>query len=161
MIGILVALLLPAISGMRARAQRVNCMANLRTLYIAAEAYLQQNGSWPQIAVTDSDEDDDLAWITAFRDYGVSQKTWICPTIQNALGNPDMSVAANVRIDYMPMNFDDKAFTPRRRADVPWFVEMGAPHGTGNLIIFGDGSIKGSLELPSVPSPFPSWSPNE
>lgn len=160
-IAILALLLIPAISGMRARAQRVQCMSNMRSLYVAAESYLQQNGSWPQIAVTDSDEADDAAWIAAFSQFGVVQKNWICPTTQGSLGNPDLNDPANVRIDYMPMHFDAKPFTPHRRPDWPWFVELGAPHGNGQLVIFADGSIKGSLELPAAPSPFPSWTPDE
>jgi prepilin-type N-terminal cleavage/methylation domain-containing protein len=45
-IGILVTLSFPLVSGMRARGQRVQCMANLRTLYTATELYIQNNGSW-------------------------------------------------------------------------------------------------------------------
>lgn len=160
-VGILALLLIPAILGMQARAQRMQCTANLRSLYVAAESYLQQNGSWPQIPVTDSDENDDAAWIAALSPFGVTQKNWICPTIQNSLGKPDLNDPANVRIDYMPMPFDAKPFTPHQRSDWPWFVELGASHGSGQLIIFADGSVKGSLELATVPSPFPSWSPNE
>jgi type II secretory pathway pseudopilin PulG len=158
-IGILALLLIPAISSMRARAQRVQCMANLRSLYVAAESYLQQNGSWPQIAVTDSEEDDARAWISAFSPFGVTQKNWICPTIQNLQGNPDMSDPSNVRLDYFAMRFDDKPLTPHRWTDAPWFVELGDVHGNGNLVIFTDGSIKASKELPGLPSPFPAWTP--
>ena len=158
-IAILALLLIPAISSMRARAQRVECMANLRSLYVAAESYLQQNGSWPQIAATDSEEDDASAWIAAFSPFGVTQKNWICPTIQNALGNPDLSDTTNVRTDYIPMHFDSKPLTPHLWPGAPWFIEVGNMHETGNLIIFSDGSIKGSLELPTAPSPFPTAAP--
>lgn len=91
-IAILAALLLPVFSTMRARAQRVQCMANLRSLYIAAESYVQQYGSWPQIPVSDSDsaeQDYANAWIAALAPFGPTQKTWICPTIQELLQNPE------------------------------------------------------------------------
>lgn len=57
-IGIPALLLIPAISGFRARAQRVQCMANLRSLYTATELYVQQNGGWPQIDSDETDEND-------------------------------------------------------------------------------------------------------
>jgi type II secretory pathway pseudopilin PulG len=143
-VAILSILLLPAISAIRARAQRVQCMANLRSLYTATELYLQQNGSWPQISMPDSDSGDDdyaAAWIAALQPFGPSQKTWICPTIQNLLGNPDLSDPTNVRVDYTAMMFDDKPTTPHRWPQTPWFAEVGDVHGHGNLIIFTDGSI--------------------
>jgi type II secretory pathway pseudopilin PulG len=143
-IAILSILTLPVISGMRARAQRVQCMENLRSLYAATELFIQQNGSWPQIAMSDSDSAETeyaKAWIDALKPFGPIQKTWICPTIQNLLGNPDLSDPANVRIDYAATTFDDKPLTPHQWPKQPWFAETGDVHGRGNLIIFTDGSI--------------------
>src|SRR5205807_3332296 len=91
-IAILATLLIPVISMMKSRAQRVQCMTNLHSLYAAAELYVQQNGSWPQIAMSDSDSAEDdyaNAWIAALTPFGPTQKTWICPTIQELLGSPD------------------------------------------------------------------------
>ena len=143
-IAILSVLLLPAISGIRARAQKTQCSANLRSLYTAAELYIQQNGSWPQITMSDSDsaeEDYAKAWIAALAPFGPTQKSWICPTIQNLLGNPDLSDPSNVRVDYVATTFDDKPMTPHRWQRQPWFAETGDVHGNGQLIIFTDGSI--------------------
>ena len=143
-IGILAALLIPVISTMRSRAQRVQCTANLRSLYIAAESYLQQNGSWPQIPGGDSDtaeQDEANAWIAALAPFGPTQKTWICPTIQELLQNPDLSQSENVRIDYIATPFDDKPMSPHQWPTQPWFIESADVHGHGNLIVFTDGSI--------------------
>jgi prepilin-type N-terminal cleavage/methylation domain-containing protein len=143
-IAILATLLLPVFSKMRGRAQRVQCMGNLRSLYIAAESYVQQNGSWPQIDMEDSDsaeQDYANAWITALSPFGPTQKTWICPTIQELLRNPDLSKPGNVRVDYLATTFDDKPTTPHQWPRQPWFAEAGDVHGNGNLIIFTDGSI--------------------
>ena len=143
-IAILAILTLPVIAGLRARAQRVQCMANLRSLYVAAELYVQQNGGWPQIAMSDSETaetDYANAWIAALAPFGPTQKTWICPTIQNLLGNPDFSDPNNVRVDYVATTFDDKPTTPHQWPRQPWFAEVGDVHGHGNLIIFTDGSI--------------------
>jgi prepilin-type N-terminal cleavage/methylation domain-containing protein len=143
-IGILSILILPVLSGIRARTQRVQCMGNLRSLYVATELFIQQNGSWPQIPMSDSDsaeEDYAKAWIDALKPFGPDQKSWICPTIQNLLGNPDLSDANNVRVDYTATTFDDKPLTPHQWPKQPWFAEAGDVHGHGNLIIFTDGSI--------------------
>jgi prepilin-type N-terminal cleavage/methylation domain-containing protein len=145
-IAILVVLLFVALSSMPARAQRVQCMTNLRSLYVATESYIQQNGSWPQIPISDDDSDTAeqsyaSAWIAALKPFGPSEKTWICPTVQNLLHNPDYMKAENVRIDYMSTPFDDKTMSPHQWPKQPWFIETADVHGNGNLIIFTDGSI--------------------
>jgi len=143
-IGILAVLTLPVISTMRARAQRVQCMANLRSLYTATELFIQQNGSWPQIPMSDSDsaeQDYARAWIAALEPFGPTQKTWVCPTTQELLQNPDLSKPENIRIDYYCTSFDDKPTTPHQWPRQPWFTEIADVHGNGQLIIFTDGSV--------------------
>jgi type II secretory pathway pseudopilin PulG len=143
-IAILAVLLIPVIEKLRARAQRVQCMANLRNLHVAAAQYVQDNNQWPQIASTSGDEDDTsyaLEWIAALAPYQVLKKSWICPTLQNALGNPDYISPGNERVDYFGMPFDDKPMTPYQWPRQPWFVESADVHGHGQLIIFTDGSI--------------------
>jgi len=143
-IAILAALLVPVVSTLRARAQRVRCTANLRNLYIAAESYVQQNGSWPQIGEDESDLGGHAFaadWIAALAPFGPSQKTWVCPTIQELLQSPDLSKPENVRVDYIATPFDDKPTTPHQWPTQPWFVEIADVHGHGNLIVFTDGSI--------------------
>jgi prepilin-type N-terminal cleavage/methylation domain-containing protein len=162
-IGILATLLIPVISTMKSRAQRAQCMANLRSLYVAANLYVQQNGSWPQISMaieSDSSERDYAnAWISALAPFGPSQKTWICPTIQELLGNPDLSDSQNARVDYIAMTFDDKPTTPHQWPRHPWFIEPQDVHGNGNLIIFTDGSISDAKTVAANASPAPSASP--
>lgn len=144
-IAILGILLFPVLGGIRARAQRVQCMANLSSLYAATELFIQQNGNWPQIpTVDDSDGAEQVYaknWIDALSPFGPSQKTWICPTMQVSMRNPDLSDPQNLRIDYTASTFDDKPTTPHQWARQPWFAETGDVHGNGNLIIFTDGSI--------------------
>ena len=160
---ILAVLVLMAMSNIRTRAERVQCMANLRGLYVATESYLQQNERWPQIPMSDESESADeeyaKAWIAALTPFGVSQKNWICPTIQRQLQNPDLSKPENVRVDYLAMDFDDKPGTPHQWPGQPWFIEAGAGHGNGSLIIFTDGSIKELKTFTSQAAPAPSASP--
>lgn len=141
---ILILLLMPVVSSMQARAQRSQCMANLKTLAVGANLYIQQNGSWPQMdAAISGGTDEEIAhwWIAKLEPYSVPRKSWICPTIQNLLGNPDFTQSENERIDYFSTFFDDKPTSPHEWPRQPWFVERGDVHGSGPLIIFTDGSI--------------------
>jgi type II secretory pathway pseudopilin PulG len=143
-IAILLTLLLPVFAKFRARAQRVQCTANLKSLYVAAESYIQEHGSWPQIGVSagESDEQDYAQqWIAALRPFGPTEKTWICPTVQALLEDPDYMKAENARVDYIATTFDAKPGTPHQWSRQPWFAEMADAHGHGNLIIFTDGSV--------------------
>jgi type II secretory pathway pseudopilin PulG len=144
-LGILVTLLIVGLQSMPARAQRVQCTANLRSLYVATESYIQQNSGWPQIPIADDSDSAEQnyasAWIAALKPFGVAEKTWICPTIQNLLGNPDYTKSENVRVDYSSTPFDDKMISPHQWPKQPWFIENGDVHGNGNLIIYTDGSV--------------------
>jgi type II secretory pathway pseudopilin PulG len=144
-VAVFAALLVPVTSAMRARAQRAQCTANLRNLYNAANMYVQQNGSWPQISMGgtggDSFQDYARGWIGVLAPFGTTQQTWICPTIQNHMGNPRYWEPDNVRVDYYAMAFGDKAMSPHKCRRHPWFVETADVHGHGNLVIFADGSV--------------------
>jgi len=130
---------------MRNRAEVAGCATNLKSLYAAAAAYVQQNGQWPQIPtntlMTPGDTVYPNAWIKALQPYGIAQKNWLCPSVQRELGNPDMTVAANVRLDYMPTPFDGKPGTPFLWPHQPWFIERGAVHPGGNLLIWSNGQM--------------------
>lgn len=143
-VAIVAVLTVAVVSNLRARAQRVACMANLRSLSTAANLYLQQHGSWPQIPVGDAGsptEEYAEVWIQALAPHGAARQTWICSRIQHLLQNPDYSTPQTARIDYIPTPFDDKPTSPTEWPRQPWFVESGDVHGNGNLIIFTDGSI--------------------
>ena len=144
-VGILAVLAVPITLNFRQRAQRVQCTANLRNLGVGANLYLQQNNDiWPQIhppAAGDASENYANAWIAALEPFSVSRKTWICPTNQSELDNPDYLTPENARIDYFATPFDDKPGTSHQWPRQPWFIETGSVHGNGNLILFTDGSI--------------------
>ncbi len=143
-IAILTAIIIPVVSKLRERAQRVKCATNLRSLSAAASLYVQHHGAWPQIGPASADGPTDqysAAWIAALAPFNTTRDTWICPTIQNLMGNPDIHEPDNIRVDYIATPFDDKPITPMQWARQPWFIERGNVHGSGNLIIFTDGSI--------------------
>jgi len=113
-IGILATLLIPVNGHLRERAQKVQCIANLHSLYVATEAYVQRNGSWPQIFLKNygAPEDYANAWVAALSPFGIERKSWICPTIQERLHNPDYNDPASAWLDYVSTGFDDKPTSP-------------------------------------------------
>ena len=129
---------------MRSRAERVQCVQNLKNLYAAGATYVAQQGSWPQIDPTMGGSDRTLyakAWVAAFQPMGLTQTNWICPTVQRVLSNPSL-IDDNYRIDYIATPFDDKPMTPYLWPHQPWFVERGSVHGTGgNLMIWSNGQV--------------------
>ncbi len=148
-IAILATLLMPVYGHLRERAQKVQCMANLRSLYLATDLFVQRNNSWPQIFLTNypTREDYANAWVAALEPFSIGRKTWICPTIQELLQNPDYTQPANARVDYISTSFDDKPTSPHQWPRQPWFIETGDVHGHGNLLIFTDGSIAESKDV--------------
>lgn len=151
-IGILVTMLVPVVSSMTARMERSKCTANLRTVYLGAESYLQDQKRWPQInpalAASATSEQYARLWIAALAPYKVPKESWRCPTVQKAMEEGrEPNEKLKERIDYFPTPFDDKEITPHRWATQPWFIERGAVHGDGNLMIFPDGSIRSLDEI--------------
>lgn len=150
---ILATLTFALVSGLRARAQRVQCVANLKTLAIGANLYIQENNMWPQINVVanaDKTEEEMAAlWIAALEPFSVPRQSWICPTKQELLHRPDYTQPGEVRVDYAATSFDDKPASPHQWPRQPWFVESADVHGNGNLMIFTDGSVS---DLNSVTS---------
>ena len=141
---IIATLLIPAYSQVRARMDKASCMNNLRQLYVAGGAYLQDHGQWPQVDPALFGKPNNAyyePWITAFLPYGVGRINWICPTTERNLGGPNYMQQANYRADYMAMPFDTKRITPNLWPTSPWFVEKGNVHGNGNLYIQANGSI--------------------
>ena len=146
-IAILAAMLLPAVAGMASRMERAKCTMNLKAVYLGAEFYLQDRKQWPQIdprLAGDHDSDEYARqWMDALVPYKVSKESWHCPTVQKLMVRGETGEKKpKERIDYFPTTFDNKEITPHRWAEQPWFIERGAMHGEGNLMIFPDGSVK-------------------
>jgi hypothetical protein len=135
-------MLMPAYARLRARSQRVSCMANLKNLYFAANSYTQERQEWPQIP-TDNIRSTGFAnaWIASLEPYGIQRVSWICPAIQELMGNPDYSFGSKVRIDYQATPFRPLPRAPYLRQTQPWFVERGDVHGDGNLLVFASGEV--------------------
>ena len=156
-ISILVVVLSPAISFMRARAQKVKCISNLRALYVATSTYIHDNHQWPQIpiAVT-NDPTNARRWVEAFRPYGLEQINWVCPSIQDALGAPDFGDPENARVDYYPTQFNTLESSPYKYPKQPWFIETADMHGNGQEILYPDGHIEEAADVVRAGLPTPA-----
>ena len=151
-IAILTSMLLPVVGSYRARADEAKCIANLRNLYGGASAYMQANGSWPQIPndliVSDGTKYAKM-WVSALAPYGIPHESWLCPSIQSSLGIPLSAIDedANYRVDYIGVSFDEKPSSPYPEPAYPWFIEKAGFHGPGNLLIMSNGSTTSLKEL--------------
>jgi prepilin-type N-terminal cleavage/methylation domain-containing protein len=152
-IGILAVMLVGATEKVRSRIEKFRCSGNLRTLHVAVNAYVQQNGQWPQINTALAKNQSFAyadAWIKALEPFGAARGAWLCPTLRRTWGEPDFKTPETSRTDYMPTPFDSKQFTPFKWSRQPWFIEKGDLHGNGNLMIFPDGHIAELNEMVKV-----------
>ena len=147
-ISILVVMVSPSFTYLQARARKVACIANLKSLHVAANSYVQDNHHWPQIATAKSN--DPVAaqgWIDIMKPYGLSQQNWVCPSIQQALHSPDLSDPTKTRVDYFATPFNAKATAPFQQPKQPWFIEAADVHGNGQEILFPDGHIEEASDI--------------
>jgi hypothetical protein len=120
-------------------------MGNLRGLHIALAADLSDAGHWPQCPYEPGAEGYDAWWVRELFKYKIVEANWSCPTLLRESHAEKQDVNnGQVKLHYIPTDFDDNAFTPRRWAAQPWLVEIADCHGEGNLMVFPDGAIIGA-----------------
>jgi Tfp pilus assembly protein PilE len=153
-IAVLALLGIGAFEQVRARSERVNCMANLRNLYVGLQSYVTQHDHWPQCPHVLGNELYDQWWIEELQKVGINEKTWHCPTLLREQHSSayleaqgGQSKSRYKQIHYMPTSFDDQPSTPKRWPTQPWLIEIYAGHGNGALMVFPDGSISAFEEF--------------
>lgn len=147
-IGILLAMVMPGFGYLRARAERTKCLQNLRNIYVSTTVYIQDHGSWPQIdPATLNTPAYPEAWIKALEPYNLSSQNWVCPAVQRALFNPDLTTPQGRRVDYMGTPFGPERHLPFKFPRQPWFIERGDMHGDGQFILFPDGKVQSLKEV--------------
>ncbi len=70
------------------------------------------------------------------------EKAWQCPTLKRLARENPKAASRQPHIHYVPTLFDDNATTPFRWQELPWAIEVGDMHGSGNLMLFQDGAVK-------------------
>ncbi len=142
-LGILATLLVPEMSTIRERAEKVICISHLRSLHVSLGAYLNDNdGVWPQCPDEAEGAAAEQFWFDALKDYGGDPNIWLCPTLVRQLGADFATNADAPKMHYTPTQFDDNPMTPRKWAGQPWLIEIGDMHHCGNLMIRTDGAVQ-------------------
>ena len=150
---ILLTMLMPAFKHLLGRAERQNCVGNLKSLYTAAASYVQDQGQWPQIPPQNVQRPEYArAWVASFQAYGIGAKNWVCPSVQRQLGNPDVTLPENARVDYLATPFGPEPRAAFKWTSQPWFVERGDMHGDGQMVIFTNAEVKSLKDIFSSPT---------
>ncbi len=106
---ILIVLAAPVAQSVQARLERTRCAKNLQNLHVAANLYIQEHQTWPQIDPSRAPETVASDWIEALQPYGITLQGWICPTVQKLLRSPDLTLPENRRTDYSGFPFSPEA----------------------------------------------------
>ncbi len=142
-IAVLTAMIIPLHNKVRGQMEKANCASNLRSLQLAAAAYVQDEKTWPAISTVGlGGEEYTQQWYEALEPYGVSWETWWCPTVTRLGGWSRQQSIDNVRADYIGAKFSKGEFKPYQYSVQPWFAEKANVHGNGQLLVFPDGSVK-------------------
>ena len=138
---ILVATIYPALEKNTPRAEMVVCMSNLRNLRSAFSGYASDG--WPQIPkeIALGSNEEQRWWIAQTKkDLGLSEKTWRCPTITRLFKSAPE--ADRPLIHYLPTPFSAQPGKANKNALMPWFIEIGNAHGSGNLLVRQNGTVE-------------------
>lgn len=121
---------------------RVKCLGNLRSLHVSLGSYLNDVGRWPQIPESEdtSNEKYETWWLAELAPFGATERVWKCPIL--TAGRITDSTGYELRMHYVPADFDANPISPRRWSNMPWIVERGNNHGRGALALFPDGATR-------------------
>lgn len=144
---VLGALAIPTYQKVMGSIMKGRCIGNLKSLHTSFGACLADEGRWPQFHYSGDmlAQDYESWWINKLRPYGATDETWLCPVLKAfKLKGPDGNI---LRMHYVPTQFDANPLSPTRWPTQPWLVETANAHGTGPLILFTDGSVRGLDEV--------------
>lgn len=142
-ISILVVMAIPNLRNYMARAGEAACMGNLRSISVGLHGYLQDHGAvWPQGPNPNEEKEWENFWLAVLRPYGMTDRSWKCPTIDAVLAAGGATREDRPRVHYVPTLFNAEPGMALKWATQPWLIERASAHENGALICFPDGSIK-------------------
>ncbi|GAT33936.1 hypothetical protein TSACC_22357 [Terrimicrobium sacchariphilum] len=126
---------------------KAQCISNMRSLHSAFAAYISEKNHWPPVPTDLSSNDTlyDNYWIGIMRPYTQSEKVWQCPVL--AKGHLKNASGDELKVHYLPTEFDATPNGPYRWPRQPWLIEIASAHGQGPLILFPDGSVQALGQL--------------
>ena len=162
-IAILAVLLAVAVTSYQntiSKAESVDAITKLKSMYAGLHNYLVDKQTWPQEPDEDADVSDQVLWDwwkKEMQPYGINEQDWFTTSHLRRL-NREMKEAGGkaISMDEMkeatefpsifPTNFDPGPTEPYRYQGQPWVTETGEYHGDeGVFIVMPSGSIQKML----------------
>jgi prepilin-type N-terminal cleavage/methylation domain-containing protein/prepilin-type processing-associated H-X9-DG protein len=168
-VGILAALLLPALSSSKAAAKRVQCLSNLRQMSIAAQIYVSDNaGFYPIAQYLDDDTGAFYSWDLTVS-YDSSGNAKVTPgLLWGAQGNvqiqqcPSFNGSVDVDNPFTGYNYNTSYIGHGQGEDIEQPAKASDVLHPSKTVIFGDGQYSsGADKFMRAPFPNPgdaSWS---
>ena len=138
---ILVTTIYPVLEKTTPRAERVVCENNLRNLRTAFAVYAVEG--WPQLPkeIPRGSLEEQKWWLDkSIKDLGLNEKTWQCPTLRRLFQSA--KTENRPLIHYVPTPFSSAPNRANQWTQMPWFIEIGDPHGCGNLMVRQNGVVE-------------------
>jgi hypothetical protein len=140
---ILIVLLSPNARDFLLRAGEASCIANMRSVTIGLHGYLQDHQNvWPQGPSLNEGSAWENFWLQALTNYGITEKTWQCPSFNSALAAQAVPNDERPKVHYVPTMFPAEPGAATRWSTQPWLIERANVHRDGPHICFPDGSVK-------------------
>jgi prepilin-type processing-associated H-X9-DG protein len=163
-IGIIAALLLPALARSKAKAKSVNCVSNLHQMGIAAYVYTDDNESFYPTAYYDGDVNGTpyhYAWDLTTIDEGITNRV-VPGLLWQGSGNnqiqqcPSFQGSANWLTDpYTGYNYNTSYIGHGEYEDILEPAKSSAVKHPGKTVLFGDGEYAGGANK-FMRAPFPN-----
>ncbi|MEM0896873.1 MAG: type II secretion system protein [Verrucomicrobiota bacterium] len=141
-IAVMIALTIPVFNGFRSKAERAQSIQNLKSIYTALSAHLDEYRSWP-IAPQVNREKKFEFWKETLEPYGILERHLIANAHIRSNKEEAEKIGSYIIMEFDP--YDD--LLPRRWGNQPWAFESRAFDGTGQWIIRSNGKVDQELSI--------------